>query len=84
MKKVFKWGCMFFIVTFGISLALMLFNLPSEEEMAKIQVELELEKKEQLENFNMKAYPGSAKGPNPEDDPIYYQNWFMENIPSNL
>ena len=52
MKKVFKWGCMFFIVTFGISLALMLFNLPSEEEMAKIQVELELEKKEQLENFN--------------------------------
>ena len=38
----------------------------------------------QLENFNMKAYPGSAKGPNPEDDPVYYKNWFMENIPSNL
>jgi len=52
MKKVFKWGCMFFIVTFGISLALMLFNLPSEEEMAKILVEQELENKEQLENFN--------------------------------
>ena len=32
MKKVLKWGCLFFIVTFGMSVALMLFNLPSEEE----------------------------------------------------
>tara|TARA_B110000305_G_C19219333_1_gene529767 strand:+ start:410 stop:874 length:465 start_codon:yes stop_codon:yes gene_type:complete len=39
MKKVFKWGCMFFIVTFGISLALMLFNLPSEEEWKKTLAE---------------------------------------------
>ena len=52
MKKIFKWGCLTFIVLIAISLIITLFNLPSEEEMAKIQVELELEKKEQLENFN--------------------------------
>ncbi len=52
MKKIFKWGCLTFIGLIAISLIITLFNLPSEEEMAKIQVELELEKKEQLENFN--------------------------------
>lgn len=33
MKKVLKWGCLVFIVTFGMSVALMLLNLPSEEEI---------------------------------------------------
>jgi hypothetical protein len=32
----------------------------------------------------MKAYPGSPKGPNPEDDPEFYKNWFASNIPSQF
>ena len=52
MKKIFKWGCLTFIGLIAISLIIALFNLPSEEEMAKIKVEIELEMKEQLENFN--------------------------------
>ena len=52
MKKIFKWGCLTFLGLIAISLIITLFNLPSEEEMAKIKVEIELEMKEQLENFN--------------------------------
>ena len=29
----------------------------------------------------IKYYPGSAKGPNPEDDPEHYSDWFMRNQP---
>lgn len=32
----------------------------------------------------MKAYPGSSKGPEPSDDPEFYQRWFMDNLPQNL
>lgn len=41
MKKVLKWGCLIFVVTFSISVAFILFNLPSQEEMKKIQAEYE-------------------------------------------
>jgi hypothetical protein len=27
----------------------------------------------------VKLYPGSDKGPNPEDDPDNYSRWFVEN-----
>jgi hypothetical protein len=29
----------------------------------------------------IKYYPGSPKGPNPEDDPQHYSEWFMRNQP---
>lgn len=32
----------------------------------------------------MKAYPGSPKGPNAEDDPEFYKDWFAANIPSQF
>jgi hypothetical protein len=28
---------------------------------------------------HIKYYPGSAKGPHPEDDPEHYFKWFMNN-----
>lgn len=27
----------------------------------------------------IKFYPGSERGPNPEDDPAAYSKWFVEN-----
>lgn len=27
----------------------------------------------------IKVYPGSPKGPHPEDDPEFYSKWFVEN-----
>jgi hypothetical protein len=27
----------------------------------------------------VKYYPGSEKGPEPEDDPEHYSKWFIEN-----
>ena len=32
----------------------------------------------------IKFYPGSAKGPNPEDDPEHYSEWFIRNQPNKL
>lgn len=32
----------------------------------------------------IKFYPGSAKGPKPEDDPDTYSEWFMRNQPEKL
>lgn len=29
-------------------------------------------------------YPGSDKGPNPEDDPEHYSRWFFEHQPKSL
>lgn len=29
----------------------------------------------------VKIYPGSEKGPRPEDDPEFYTKWFVENQP---
>ena len=29
----------------------------------------------------IKVYPGSPKGPRPEDDPEHYSKWFMRNYP---
>jgi hypothetical protein len=37
-----------------------------------------------LKEFKMKPYPGSQKGPLPEDDPQHYQSWFIENMPQDL
>jgi len=28
---------------------------------------------------DIKYYPGSDKGPLPEDDPEFYSNWFVKN-----
>ena len=38
---------------------------------------------EELDNV-VKEYPGSAKGPEPEDDPKHYSEWFMRNQPEDL
>ena len=38
-------------------------------------------------NFDMselKMYPGSDKGPQPEDDPDNYTKWFVQNYPKSL
>ena len=39
---------------------------------------LYLEKTEDISK-HIKFYPGSNKGPNPEDDPERYTEWFMNN-----
>lgn len=38
-------------------------------------------------NYNLddvKFYPGSEKGPRPEDDPDNYSRWFVENQPKQI
>lgn len=37
-----------------------------------------------LDMSEFKVYPGSAKGPNPEDDPEHYSQWFVENQPKSI
>ena len=32
----------------------------------------------------VKIYPGSPKGPLPEDDPEFYSKWFMRNQPEDI
>ena len=32
----------------------------------------------------IKYYPGSKKGPLPEDDPEFYTDWFMRNYPKEV
>jgi hypothetical protein len=32
----------------------------------------------------VRTYPGSAKGPRPEDDPENYSRWFVENQPKQI
>lgn len=32
----------------------------------------------------VKFYPGSSKGPLPEDDPDHYSEWFVRNQPTDL
>lgn len=34
-----------------------------------------------LDESEVKYYPGSDKGPNPEDDPEFYSDWFVNNQP---
>jgi hypothetical protein len=51
------------------------------------RLEKELLKSDDDATFNgdidsiVKYYPGSAKGPNPADDPAHYSEWFMRNQP---
>jgi hypothetical protein len=33
---------------------------------------------------HIKIYPGSVKGPNPEDDPERYTEWFVNNQPTEF
>lgn len=33
----------------------------------------------QVDEKEIKYYPGSVKGPLPEDDPDYYAQWFIDN-----
>ena len=37
-----------------------------------------------MDESEFKEYPGSEKGPRPEDDPEHYSKWFVENQPSFL
>jgi hypothetical protein len=37
-----------------------------------------------LDLSEVKIYPGSDKGPLPEDDPDNYSRWFIENQPKSL
>ena len=34
---------------------------------------------EEVDSSQIKFYPGSPKGPLPEDDPDHYSRWFIEN-----
>lgn len=38
----------------------------------------------QYDMSEVKFYPGSAKGPNPEDDIETYSRWFVENQPKSI
>lgn len=48
--------------------------------------EQEFEKRIELADPDsvIKAYPGSPKGPLPEDDPEHYSEWFVRNQPNDL
>jgi hypothetical protein len=37
-----------------------------------------------LESFALKPYPGSSKGPHPEDDPVHYRSWLISQLPGHL
>jgi len=37
-----------------------------------------------LDPSEIKIYPGSPKGPNPEDDPFTYSQWFYDNQPKSM
>ena len=37
-----------------------------------------------LDHSEVKIYPGSPKGPNPEDDPFTYSQWFYDNQPKSM
>ena len=37
-----------------------------------------------IPDSEVKFYPGSPKGPNPEDDPDAYGRWFVEHQPKKL
>jgi len=39
---------------------------------------------EKIDLSEIKIYPGSPKGPNPEDDPEFYSKWFVENQPKKI
>ena len=39
---------------------------------------------EPLDPSLFKLYPGSEKGPNPEDDKEHYARWFLENHPKEF
>ena len=32
----------------------------------------------------LKFYPGSAKGPEPKDDPLSFMDWYEENMPEEM
>ncbi len=60
----------------------------TDPESAKLYEEKLLKKNEIDKIMNMevdisevKIYPGSDKGPRPEDDPEFYTKWFVENQP---
>lgn len=38
----------------------------------------------QVDLSEVKLYPGSEKGPRPEDDPEHYSRWFIENQPKAI
>jgi hypothetical protein len=39
---------------------------------------------EDVDLSEVKQYPGSEKGPLPEDDPEHYSRWFIENQPKSI
>ena len=39
---------------------------------------------EEVDMSEVKLYPGSEKGPNPEDDVENYSRWFVENQPKSI
>ena len=53
-----------------------LFSKDTEVDWALAQPPIPLEQ--------IKIYPGSIKGPQPEDDPDTYSRWFFENQPAAL
>ena len=40
--------------------------------------------KETIENFPRYEYPGSAKGPDPLDDPDHFAEWFAKTYPRDI
>ena len=62
---------------------LRLTNPSKAKELRKILTAKDPKEDYMRENIEdiVKFYPGSKKGPLPEDDPAHYSEWFMRNQP---
>ena len=55
-----------------------------EKQLLSNNTEIDKELALVIPKDQIKFYPGSIKGPNPEDDPESYEKWFIENQPEVL
>ena len=55
-----------------------------EEQLFSNNTQIDKELALEIPLDQIKVYPGSVKGPRPEDDPESYEKWFIENQPEVL
>lgn len=53
----------------------------NKKKLDEWRIRVELQRHDLSPDQEVKAYPGSSKGPHPDDDPEYFADWLYKNMP---
>jgi hypothetical protein len=53
----------------------------NKRKLDEWRIRVELQRNDLTSEFELQQYPGSAKGPHPDDDPEYFADWLYRTMP---